>query len=151
MAGIVKAGSRNTDLVQNLDYAQTFLEIANAPQPKDMQGLSLVPLLKVKLQKLEKGNILPLLRVSQCPYDSEALWYSNKKYKLMHFYQFGNEWEMYDLKKDPDELTNLYGKKETINVQKSLTNRLKNLQKYYDDDSDVSIRPDYIELYRKES
>ena len=38
--GVVKAGSRNTDLVQNLDYAQTFLEIAGAPQPKDMQGFS---------------------------------------------------------------------------------------------------------------
>ena len=57
MAGVVKAGSRNTDLVQNLDYAQTFLEIAGAPQPKDMQGFSLVPLLKGKPQKVgEKGN-----------------------------------------------------------------------------------------------
>ena len=32
-----------------------------------------------------------------------------QRYKLMHFYQFGEEWELYDLKKDPDELTNLYG------------------------------------------
>ena len=52
--GIVKAGSRNS-LVQNLDYARTFLEIANAPQPKDGKT-SLVP--KVKLQKTGKGNIL---------------------------------------------------------------------------------------------
>ena len=48
----VKSWKRNTDFVQNLDYAQTFLEIAGAPQPKDMQGLSLVPLLKGEFQKI---------------------------------------------------------------------------------------------------
>ena len=69
----------------------------------------------------------------------------------MHFYQFGNEWEMYDLKTDPDELTNIYGNKKVEKVQKSLTNRLKNLREDYEDDSDVSIRPDYIQLYRKKS
>ena len=36
-----KPGSRNTDLIQNLDYAQTFLELAGAKLPEDMQGKSL--------------------------------------------------------------------------------------------------------------
>ena len=40
-----------------------------------------------------------------------------KRHKLMHFYQFKEEWEMYDLKDDPDELSNLYGKKETLKLQ----------------------------------
>ncbi len=44
--GVTKPGSRNTDLIQNLDYAQTFLELAGAKIPEDMQGKSLVPLLK---------------------------------------------------------------------------------------------------------
>ena len=44
--GVIKPGSRNTDLVQNLDYAQTFLEMAGAETPSDMQGASLMPLLK---------------------------------------------------------------------------------------------------------
>ena len=74
-----------------------------------------------------------------------------KRYKLMHFYQFGKEWEMYDLKTDPDELTNIFGIKKSEKVQKTLNNRLKNLRKHYEDDSDVSVRPDYIELYRKKS
>ena len=52
--GVIKPGSRETELVQNLDYAQTFLEIAGAPQPKDMQGLSLVPLMKGK--SLQNGG-----------------------------------------------------------------------------------------------
>ena len=46
--GVVKAGSRNDDLVQNIDFAETFLDIASAPIPDDMQGKSLVPLMKGK-------------------------------------------------------------------------------------------------------
>ena len=41
--GVTKPGSVNTDLVQNLDYGETFLEIAGAMVPSDMQGRSLVP------------------------------------------------------------------------------------------------------------
>ena len=150
--GVVKAGSRNTDLVQNLDYAQTFLEIAGAPQPKDMQGFSLVPLLKGEAPKDWRKEIYyhyyeyPSVHMIPRHYGIRT-----KRYKLMHFYQFGKEWEMYDLKTDPDELTNIYGNKKVEKLQKSLTNRLKNLRKHYEDDSDVSLRPDYIELYRKKS
>jgi len=55
------------------------------------------------------------------------------------------------IKTDPDELKNIFGNKKTEKLQKNLTNRLKNLRKDYEDDSDVSIRPDYIKLYRKKS
>ena len=44
--GVTKAGSTNEDLIQNLDYAETFLAMAGADVPADMQGRSLVPLLK---------------------------------------------------------------------------------------------------------
>ncbi|NBQ02986.1 MAG: DUF4976 domain-containing protein, partial [Opitutae bacterium] len=150
--GVVEPGSRNTDLVQNLDYAQTFLEIAGAPQPKDMQGLSLVPLLKGDTKKDWRKEIYyhyyeyPSVHMIPRHYGIRT-----KRYKLMHFYQFGKEWEMYDLKTDPDELTNIYGNNETIKVQNNLKNRLKKLQKFYGDDSDLSVRPDYIEQYRKKS
>ena len=150
--GVVKPGSRNTDLVQNLDYAQTFLEIAGAPQPKDMQGLSLVPLLKGETKKDWRKEIYyhyyeyPSVHMIPRHYGIRS-----KRYKLMHFYQFGKEWEMYDLKSDPDELINIYGNKETIRVQNNLKTRLKKLQKFYGDDSDLSVRTDYIDQYRKKS
>ena len=44
--GVIEAGSINNDIVSNLDFAETFLEIAGADIPGDMQGRSLVPLLK---------------------------------------------------------------------------------------------------------
>lgn len=150
--GVIKPGSRETELVQNLDYAQTFLDIAGAPQPKDMQGLSLVPLMKGEKTTKWRNEIYyhyyeyPSVHMIPRHYGIRT-----KRYKLMHFYQFKEEWEMYDLKDDPDELSNLYGKKETMDLQKKLKRKLKNLQKTYEDDSDISVRQDYIEKFRKKS
>jgi arylsulfatase A-like enzyme len=150
--GVVKPGSRNTDLVQNLDYAQTFLEISGAPQPKDMQGLSLVPLLEgEKTNDWRKEIYYHYYEYPSVHMIPRHYGIRTKRHKLMHFYQFGKEWEMYDLKSDPDELKNIYGNKETIKVQNNLKNRLKKLQEFYGDDSDLSVRPDYIEQYRKKS
>ena len=66
----------------------------------------------------------------------------NNRYKLMHFYQFGEEWELYDLKTDPDELQNLYGKKEHAQLAARLKKQLVKLQKHYEDDSDISEKPE---------
>ena len=44
--GRTQPGNTCHHLVQNLDYAQTFLEMAGVAAPKDMQGRSLVPLLQ---------------------------------------------------------------------------------------------------------
>ncbi|MGI9241091.1 MAG: sulfatase/phosphatase domain-containing protein, partial [Verrucomicrobiales bacterium] len=68
-------------------------------------------------------------------------------HKLMKFYQFGEEWEMYDLEADPDELTNLYGKAGTEDVTAKLKKQLEDLREYYDDDSDVSEKS---EAWQKE-
>ena len=65
-----------------------------------------------------------------------------ERYKLIHFYQFGNEWEMYDLKEDPDELTNIYGKADKKSLQKDLKEQLVAIRKFYDDNTDVSEKPD---------
>ena len=64
-----------------------------------------------------------------------------ERYKLMHFYRFGNEWEMYDLQKDPDELTNLYGQLGQAKLTADLKKQLYALQKHYGDESDLSEMP----------
>ena len=60
----------------------------------------------------------------------------------MHFYQFGDEWELYDLKTDPDELNNIYGKPEHAKLQSRIKNRLTKLQSHYEDNSNISEKPD---------
>ena len=61
-----------------------------------------------------------------------------ERYKLMHFYQFGDEWEFYDLKEDPDEQHNLYHEKSAQPAIEATRKQLVRLRESYADDSDVS-------------
>ena len=147
--GVTKPGSRNTDLIQNLDYAQTFLELAGAKIPEDMQGKSLVPLLKGNTPKDWRKSIYyhyyEYPSVHMVPRHNGI---RTKRYKLMHFYQFENEWELYDLKNDPDELNNLYDDPKHAKLQKIMKAKLEKLRRHYEDESDVSVKPDLIKKYR---
>ena len=147
--GVTKPGSRNTDLIQNLDYAETFLEVAGASIPEDMQGASLVPLLKGQTPKDWRKEIYyhyyEYPSVHMVPRHNGI---RSKRYKLMHFYQFENEWELYDLKSDPDELKNLYGDPKFAKVRNRMKARLEHLVDHYEDDSDTSVKPELIKKFR---
>lgn len=146
--GVTKPGSRNTNLVQNLDYAETFLDAAGAPIPDDMQGRSLVPLLKGQEVADWRDSIYyhyyEYPSVHMVPRHNGV---RTDRYKLMHFYQFGEEWEFYDLEKDPDEKTNLYNNPEYAEQVAMMKEELKGLIEYYDDDSDMAEKP---EAWQKE-
>ncbi|MEE2685856.1 MAG: sulfatase [Planctomycetota bacterium] len=137
--GITKAGSRDQHLVQNIDYAPTFLEIAGAAIPDDIQGESLVPLLRGEAPGDWRTSIyyhyyeFPSVHMVPRHYGIRT-----ERYKLMHFYEFGEEWELYDLKKDPDELSNIYNKPRNTGLIEQLKDQLRGLQEYYQDDSDIS-------------
>tara|TARA_B100001758_G_scaffold129753_1_gene111667 strand:- start:7138 stop:8772 length:1635 start_codon:yes stop_codon:yes gene_type:complete len=141
--GVTKFGSRDNHLIQNIDYAPTFLEMAGAPVPNDMQGRSLLPLLKGKSPDNWRDSIYyhyyeyPSVHMIPRHYGIRT-----QRYKLMHFYQFGDEWELYDLKTDPDELNNIYGKPEHAKLQSRIKNRLTKLQSHYEDNSNISEKPD---------
>jgi arylsulfatase A-like enzyme len=141
--GVTKPGSRNQHLIQNLDYAETFLDIAGARIPGDMQGRSLLPLLKGETPDNWRQSIYyhyyeyPSVHMVPRQYGIRTT-----RHKLIHFYQFGNEWELYDLKKDPDELTNLYGNPRHTRLTARLKKQLTALQKHYEDDSDISEKPE---------
>jgi len=140
--GTTKAGAVNTDLVQNLDYAETFLELAGAAVPDDMQGRSLVPLLRGEATDDWRDAIyyhyhgFPAVHMVARHYGIRT-----DRYKLMHFYQF-DEWELYDLAEDPDELINVYGDPRYRNVATSLAVRLGELREQYDDETDVRAMPE---------
>ena len=150
--GVTKPGSRNTDLIQNLDYAETFLEVAGASIPEDMQGASLVPLLKGQTPKDWRKEIYyhyyEYPSVHMVPRHNGI---RSKRHKLMHFYQFKDEWELYDLKNDPDELNNLYDDPKHAQLRKRMKARLEKLRKHYEDESDTSVKPDLIKKYRPQS
>ena len=149
--GVTKPGSVNNDMVSILDLPETFLDAAGLPVPADMQGKSLVPVLK-----------------GQTPKDWRTSWYYHYyeypgahsvrkhygviqgQYKLFHFYEKDvDEWRMMDLKKDPKELTDVYGKPEYAQIQAELKKELARLRKELkvtDEDppqADVKNDPDF--------
>ena len=105
---VTKPGSVNTDLVSNLDFAETMLEAAGVDVPDEMQGQSLIPLLKG--QTPDDWRTAHYYQYYEYPAVHSVhrhLGVRSDRYKLIHFYQI-NEWEFYDLEKDPNEMTNLY-------------------------------------------
>ncbi|MCP4891796.1 sulfatase [Rubripirellula sp.] len=137
--GVTKPGTDNNALVQNLDYAETFLDIANAEIPADMQGASLVPFLKGESPDSWRESIYyhyyeyPSVHMVPRHYGVRT-----QRYKLMRFYQF-DEWEFYDLQNDPDELTNQYNNPDYADEIAKMKRELERLRTQYDDDSDVAV------------
>ena len=139
--GVTKPGQVNKELIQNLDYAETFLDIAGAKIPDDMQGESLVPLLKGENPKWRDAVYYHYYQFPSVHMVARHYGVRDQRYKLIHFYQF-DEWELYDLEKDPEELHNVYASKEYSAEVVRLKKRLEELREQYKDDSDVTVQPE---------
>lgn len=121
-------------LVQNIDYTPTFLELAGLEIPDDIQGVSLLPLLKGE----DPADWRKSLYYHYYEYPAEHsvcrhYGVRTERYKLMHFYNDIDAWELYDLQEDPMEMNNLYGKPGTEELTKKLKAELEKLQLQYDD------------------
>ncbi len=135
--GVIKPGSVNTDFAMNLDFAETFLEIAGVAVPSDMQGRSLVPLLKGRTPSNWRRSMYYHYYEYPGPHSVRRHYgVRTKRYKLIHFYEPDvNEWEFYDLEKDPDELHSVYGDPEYAEAVAELKRELARLRKQYGDDT----------------
>ena len=138
--GVTKAASVDTHLVQNLDYAQTFLEMTGAPCPPDMQGRSLVPLLKGEKPEWRDSIYYHYYAYPSVHMVAKHNGVRTERFKLMHFYQF-DQWEFYDLEKDPDELTNQYLNPEYATTIAEMKTRLEDLRTRYQDQTVTGEMP----------
>ena len=109
LPGRIKPGHINHDIVSNLDFGPTFLDVAGVPVPEDMQGYSLVPLFQGETPADWRQYFyyhyyeypgVHMVKKHYGVYDG--------RFKLIHFYDDIDEWELYDLKYDPNELQNVY-------------------------------------------
>ena len=129
----IKAGTVNNSLVQNIDYAPTILDIAGLPVPASMDGVSLKSLVTGKQKQLSRQylyyhyyefgrdhTVIPHVAVRG--YD----------YKLIYFYSV-NEWELYDLKADPNEQKNLINSAKHQKTVAQLKSELNKLRDQYND------------------
>jgi arylsulfatase A-like enzyme len=129
--GATRPGSREGRLVQNLDFAPTFLEAAGVAVPDDMQGESLLPLLRgvaadgwrrsIYYEYFELGT-----HAVQPHYGVRT-----DRYKLIHFRTLG-AWELYDLERDPEEMHNLVDDPAHASLVAELKAELERLRDLYD-------------------
>jgi len=137
----IKPGSVNDDIVLNLDFAPTFLDFAGLEKPPDMQGSSLKPLLKGRRPKDWRDAMYyhyyeyPGAHSVKRHYGIRT-----RRYKMIHFYYDIDAWELFDLKKDPKEMNNVYAEPEYAYVAATLKQKLRHLQKKYGDSDELAAQ-----------
>jgi len=146
----VPSGVRNTeDMVLNLDFAPTFLDFAGLKVPEDMQGRSFRPILTGKTPTDWRKAIYyhyyeyPAWHMVKRHYGIRT-----KRYKLAHFYYDIDEWELFDLQKDPDELHNVYNDPAYAEVVKQLKAELEKLRAQYGDTNLQKYLPSKPQMVR---
>ncbi len=138
----VAPGTVNKDMVMNLDFAQTFLAIAGASAPADMQGESLVPVFQGKTPADWRKEVYYHYYEFPQPHHVHPHYgVRTERYKLIYFYDL-DEWELYDLEKDPQELHSLYADPDYAAVVKEMKANLDRLRaKYKDDGTEPQRQP----------
>ena len=127
-------------LVQNIDFAPTFLDLAGVEIPEAIQGESLVPLLTGDTANWRDALYYHYYEYPGPHSVKRHYGVRTDRYKLIHFYNDIDQWELYDLAEDPGEVHNLYGKEGYEDITKSLFNRLVELQTQYNDTTAVNVQ-----------
>ena len=133
--GVVEPGSVSADLVSNVDFAETFLDIAGleAEIPADMQGRSMVPIMRGDTpEDWRKSFYYHYYEFPAVHAVAKHYGVRTDRYKLIHYYQLG-EWELFDLQEDPDELSSVYADPAYADVVSRLKVELKRLQHELDE------------------
>lgn len=129
----IPPGTRVPEMIQNIDYAPTFLEAAGVPVPEKIQGESLMPLMGGRAPSDWRHSIyyhyyeFPAVHMVAKHYGVRT-----ERYKLIHFYET-DEWECFDLEADPNELHSVYTDGAYAEVVSELKAELARLREFYGD------------------
>ncbi|MBT8038525.1 MAG: sulfatase [Verrucomicrobiae bacterium] len=128
--GQIKPGSRPEALIQNIDYAPTLLEAAGMPVPEEIQGKSIVPVLKDSTRSVRDSLYYAYYELGEHNVP-QHYGVRTRTHKLFYI-PSTQEWQMFDLVKDPSEMVNVYGHPEYALMKKELTAEYKRLRKEFD-------------------
>jgi arylsulfatase A-like enzyme len=137
--GLVNAGSVNKDIITNIDFAPTLLDLANINTNQKMQGKSFKSILQGKTPKNWQESMyyhyyeFPYWHHVQPHYGIRT-----QKYTLSHFYYNIDVWELYDLEKDPHQINNIINDPQYTNVINELKAQLKELMVKYEDNKSLT-------------
>ena len=138
--GVIKPGTKLNGMVMNIDIAPTILSIAGLPVPASIQGTSILPLLKKdRPENWRKAVYYHYYEYPEPHHVAPHFGMRTSEYKLVRFYGPDNAWELYHLKKDPDEMKNIYEKQKNSQLMISLKKQLKELIIQYQDPEAMDI------------
>jgi arylsulfatase A-like enzyme len=133
--GVVKPGTIVNQMIMNIDFAPSLLTIAGLTVPASIQGSSFLPLLQQgNTENWRKSAYYHYYEYPEPHHVSPHFGIRTEQYKLIRFYGPADTWELYDLKKDPGEMKNLYMEKKASRLVISLKKQLKALIGQYHDD-----------------
>jgi len=126
----IEKGLKLNEMVLNLDIAPTLLTVAGIEVPRTLQGKSMTGLWTAGEVQLWREAIY--YHYYEMGFGATPHYgIRTDRYKLIHYYDPIDSWELFDLESDPYEITNIYGQKENIEIISSLKNQLTELQKQY--------------------
>ena len=141
----IKAGTVIKQLVQNLDFAPTLLDYAGVQIPSAMQGESFRKLLNGSSNQWRDASYYTYYEYPSVHMVKRHYGVATDRYKLMHFYYDIDEWEMYDLEKDPSEMKNIYNDPAYADIKSELHQKLSQLRAKYGDSDELDQK--YIKAY----
>ena len=134
----IKPGTRSDALGLNIDFAPTFLELAGLPVSADMQGRSLLPVLRGRAPADWRTSMYYRYYHDPGDHNTRAhLGVRTRTHKLIHFWK-KDQWELFDLVNDPYELHNLYGEPGQEALTATLKTELARVKKQVRDDDQLA-------------
>jgi arylsulfatase A-like enzyme len=129
----IKPGSVNKKMILNVDFAPMLLDAAGAEVPEDMQGRSFLPLLRGQTPNGWRTSMY--YRYYHPGHHNVAAHYGVRtdRYKLIYFNKL-DQWELYDLRKDPLETRNIYADPAYAGLAHKLKAEMYRLKKELKDD-----------------
>lgn len=128
--GVVTPGTRNEALIQNIDYAPTFLEAAGVEIPKTIQGRSLLPVLKGGTPADWRKDIYYFYSGEATHAVAAHDGIRTEKHKLM-FFPKTKEWNLFDMEKDPQEMKSVHDDPAYATTLADLKKRYAEVRKEY--------------------
>jgi arylsulfatase A-like enzyme len=143
LPGVIEPGSVSQAMVQHIDFAPTFLELAGIELPDSLQGLSMIPVIRGNPSASSQAKWRDAIYYHYYEYPGvhavkRHYGIRTDRYKLIHFYQDIDAWELFDLQKDPAEMNNIYDDPSYSGIIGELKTRLIELQKEYEDQEALS-------------
>jgi arylsulfatase A-like enzyme len=130
----IKPGTASEAMALNVDFAPTFLDLANQPVPADMQGRSLVPLWRGRPPADWRTSMYYRYYHDPGDHNTRAHYgVRTRTHKLIYFWK-KDQWELFDLVNDPQEMHNVYGEPGQETITATLKAELLRLKKAMKDD-----------------